>query len=139
MDTKHITYKWCTKQSNENLTINWQWLLTSKKLGSVPIKDMQLRMQLRIVLKRMKKRFYVFFFFLSWKFIENWWFLEQKWRKMTITRNDHNFVFSRFRIFHVNFTLFWKKKIILMLHDGESPSTTKSNGKIYMKDLESAE
>ena len=53
----------------------------------------------------------IFIFRVIVKIHRNWQFLEQKWRKMTITRKSLKFdfysnLFSRFRIFHVNFTTF---------------------------------
>jgi len=56
------------------------------------------------------------FYFSSYceKFIENWRFLEQKWRKITVTpkiktENSETwffFLFSRLQFFHVNLTTF---------------------------------
>jgi len=51
--------------------------------GPVPTKNMQTPLSVLIPLswkmRNEKSIFWFLFFELSWKLIENWWFLEQKW------------------------------------------------------------
>ena len=101
------------------------WALSLAKTSRTPLPPwvlILLPFKMLNVLKRMKKQFCnCFFFDLSWKFNENWQFLEQKRRKMTITRKIGNLIFLSIQEIpdlHVNLTTFEKKNsfFILMLH-----------------------
>ena len=103
-------------------------------LGSVQIKDMQTPPlsfdpafmndgECVICMGKIIKKLSDFYFSSCEKFIENWRFLEQKWRKMTITRKINiwkiwNLVFLFIQLIAVlscKFDHFWKKILIFWI------------------------
>ena len=134
--------------------------------GPVPSKDMQTplpfsffipfswKMDAQCAESNKKSIFRSLFFELSWKFIENWQFLLQKWPKMTITQKIKigkiwNLIFLSIQpIPDLSCTLdhFWKKYMTFYFDVSWYHSYMERNklfffksDQIYMKDLESAE